>query len=259
MADLRAHRGYSAQQLSDRLASIGYEIGRGTIAHLENGRRSVSVPDLIAIAWALDVSPVVLLCDPSRPDDFAYLPPGRDEYRIWDFLDWWAGDRYPAPNRTISAERIHEHWSREKAYFDAMKPLHEWRNFEEAEERYGRMLNELTEARHRLMEAPGDERLARTVAALDAAFLDASKARDEAEENMPWRTSELLQAAFEDHLAETRRERNAQRRRQQDDGLHEFLEGGGSMLVLDGGGADPETASLPDEEQARAGRGDGHD
>jgi len=53
---LRDRRGISQQQLAD---SLGWT--QSQVARLETGKRSISVADLLALAWALDVAPVYLL------------------------------------------------------------------------------------------------------------------------------------------------------------------------------------------------------
>lgn len=64
--ELRAARKWTAQQLAEKITEAGVEWNRGTVAKLENGRRTaVSVEELFALAWALGVPPVVLVL----PDD----------------------------------------------------------------------------------------------------------------------------------------------------------------------------------------------
>lgn len=55
-------RRISAQSLSDRTAQLGYPIGRATISELETGRRkTITVPELLVLAAALDTSPALLV------------------------------------------------------------------------------------------------------------------------------------------------------------------------------------------------------
>ena len=82
----------SAQQLADRLAEHGHEISRGTLSHLENGRRGVSVPDLIAIAWALDTSPLALVPLNAETVPGEALP-------MEELVRWWSGEAFPASAR----------------------------------------------------------------------------------------------------------------------------------------------------------------
>src|SRR5215475_5762966 len=59
----RKARGMSAEDLAAACSDLGMPIPRSTLADLENGRRaSISVAEWLAIAAALDVPPVMLLC-----------------------------------------------------------------------------------------------------------------------------------------------------------------------------------------------------
>src|SRR5262249_43176870 len=53
---LRDRRGISQQALAD---SLGWT--QSQVARLESGKRAVTVADLLALAWGLDVAPVYLL------------------------------------------------------------------------------------------------------------------------------------------------------------------------------------------------------
>ncbi len=62
MREVRKRKGWSAQQLAAQLAGVGLAWDRSIVANLENGRRSsVSVEELLALAYVLDVAPVHLL------------------------------------------------------------------------------------------------------------------------------------------------------------------------------------------------------
>lgn len=98
---LRAERDWSAQQLADELNKIGVDWNRGVVSKLETGRReSVSVGELLALAYVLDVSPLTLL-----------LPRENVEYRIAPELAelavrvgrWLIGLR-PLPLRTVDPD-----------------------------------------------------------------------------------------------------------------------------------------------------------
>lgn len=67
IARLRAERGMSKKQLSDRVGELGRPIPPLGITRLEAGTRRVDADDLMALAIALDVSPVSLLL-PSTGD-----------------------------------------------------------------------------------------------------------------------------------------------------------------------------------------------
>jgi transcriptional regulator with XRE-family HTH domain len=61
---LRERHGISQQRLAD---TLGWT--QSAVARLENGRRTISVSDLLALAWALDVAPVYLLAGSFQTGD----------------------------------------------------------------------------------------------------------------------------------------------------------------------------------------------
>jgi transcriptional regulator with XRE-family HTH domain len=95
----RKARGMSAEQLAAACTEVGLSIPRGTLADLENGRRaSISVAEWLAIAAALEVPPVLLLC-PAGTAETAEVLPGADlpTYRA---AQWVAGEApLPRPGR----------------------------------------------------------------------------------------------------------------------------------------------------------------
>lgn len=64
----REDLGWSQQELVDRLAEIGVNWSRPTVAQLELGKRGTTVDDLMAVALALEVAPHVLLYPPAGAD-----------------------------------------------------------------------------------------------------------------------------------------------------------------------------------------------
>lgn len=92
--EVRRHRQaqkMSAQQLADRCEELGLEMPRSVIANLENGRReSVSVAELLILATALDVAPV-LLTAPLGYEPKTEILPGRF-LRTWDAVLWQSGE-----------------------------------------------------------------------------------------------------------------------------------------------------------------------
>lgn len=72
----RKAREWSAQKLSDACAELGMEFPRSTLADLESGRRAhISVAELLVLARALNVPPVVLLV-PVGAEASAEILPG---------------------------------------------------------------------------------------------------------------------------------------------------------------------------------------
>lgn len=73
----RKTEGVSAQSLSDRTEELGLKMTRQAIADLENGRRRyVTTAELLILAAALNVPPVVLLY-PNLPDGMVEQIPGQ--------------------------------------------------------------------------------------------------------------------------------------------------------------------------------------
>ncbi len=81
----------SVQRLADRTAEFGMPIPRSVLANLESGRRgTVSVAEVLALAAALDVSPVELMC-PVGFDEQAEMLPGRTADPR-EALRWFTGE-----------------------------------------------------------------------------------------------------------------------------------------------------------------------
>jgi transcriptional regulator with XRE-family HTH domain len=76
MAELRRTRGWSARRLAEEMAEAGMKWDRSTVANTENGRRPVTVEELLALAYVLDVAPVHLLVPPVDGEgaDYAVTP-----------------------------------------------------------------------------------------------------------------------------------------------------------------------------------------
>lgn len=86
----RGVRGMSAQRLADRTAELGLPVARNTIANLENGRRgSVSVAEVLVLASALNVPPIMLLLPIGRARDIE-ITPGRP-LPVGRAIGWFIG------------------------------------------------------------------------------------------------------------------------------------------------------------------------
>lgn len=70
--ELRKRRGWSAQKLAEEMAGVGVPWERMVVTKLENGRRaSLTVEELLALAYVLDVAPLHLLVPPVDDGDKA--------------------------------------------------------------------------------------------------------------------------------------------------------------------------------------------
>ncbi|MGH3768767.1 MAG: helix-turn-helix domain-containing protein [Pseudonocardiaceae bacterium] len=84
---LRESYKWSAERLASEMTQAGAPWDRTIVANLENGRRgTVSVAELLALAYVLDVPPVILLA-PLGEDQAVTVLPGLDlkpyELRAW--------------------------------------------------------------------------------------------------------------------------------------------------------------------------------
>jgi transcriptional regulator with XRE-family HTH domain len=116
--ELRTRRGWTAERLGEEMAKLGFRWDRYTVGNLERGRRrSLTVEELLGLAYVLDVAPVHLLVpvDETRP------------YAV-------------APEATASANAVRE-WIRGSAplpgrdprlYFSEV-PLHEFERLDRGE------------------------------------------------------------------------------------------------------------------------------
>ncbi|WP_268959427.1 helix-turn-helix domain-containing protein [Nonomuraea antri] len=80
----------TAQALADRCGELGLPMDRSVIAKLEKGlRQSITIPELIVLAKALDVAPVRLLF-PLEEQGKVEILPGR-EVPTWRAAEWFDG------------------------------------------------------------------------------------------------------------------------------------------------------------------------
>lgn len=87
----RGERGMSAQQLADATAALGHPLPRSVIANLESGRReTVSVAELLVIARALRVPPLVLVFPIGSEPTVEVLP--ETEIPTWLAAKWFTGE-----------------------------------------------------------------------------------------------------------------------------------------------------------------------
>jgi transcriptional regulator with XRE-family HTH domain len=92
---LRERRGITQQELADKL---GWP--QSTIARLELGNRSISVSDLLALCWALDVAPVYMLDGSFQTGDI----PIRAGLRVpTERVRWWIRGGEPLPGSDYRA------------------------------------------------------------------------------------------------------------------------------------------------------------
>lgn len=81
----------SAQQLADRCAELGLPIRRSVLANLESGRReTLSVAELLVLAKALEVAPILLLFPLGYQETIEVVP--GEEVPVPDAAMWFTGE-----------------------------------------------------------------------------------------------------------------------------------------------------------------------
>jgi transcriptional regulator with XRE-family HTH domain len=92
--EVRQKRGLTAAQLAEQMARVGVPWKRGVVAKLESGlREAVSVEELLALAYVLDVAPVHLLV-PFDDDAQPYQVTPTQVEKAGFVRDWIRGDWY---------------------------------------------------------------------------------------------------------------------------------------------------------------------
>ena len=109
LAYYRKLSGMSAEQLSQKVP-----MSRAVIANIESGRKKdVTVDEMLALAWALDIPPVALALPIEQPNVFLNPAEGTREasrFRAWSVIEWFlTGKKFsePAtPQQMIAHNRI---------------------------------------------------------------------------------------------------------------------------------------------------------
>jgi transcriptional regulator with XRE-family HTH domain len=167
---LRERAGLNQAQLATRMAELGLPWTRLTVVNLEKrasqsrsrdgkGRDSVSVQELMALALALDVPPLLLIADP-RSDDPVPIATGvkrRDE-TTWDALLWLVGqndiaiefddDEPPSDRYSTRAAMIWAAWEIAEAVTNLQNPAHRWLGYDPVTDR--EYIEEAEAKKHRL-------------------------------------------------------------------------------------------------------------
>ncbi|GAA12583.1 hypothetical protein GOALK_056_00160 [Gordonia alkanivorans NBRC 16433] len=70
-----------------------------TLSQIENGARRVDVDDLMSLAVALNVSPIVLLTDRTKSGSETVTATGLGDVEARDLWDWLRAERFPITKR----------------------------------------------------------------------------------------------------------------------------------------------------------------
>jgi len=94
-------RRLSAQKLADACTKLGFPLDRSVISNFENGRRTtVTVAEVLALAKALDVPPILLIF-PVGVDRALDVLPGEGR-STWAAAKWFTGEEpFPTPDATV--------------------------------------------------------------------------------------------------------------------------------------------------------------
>ena len=100
VGELRGRRQFSVRDLSRRLEELGTPMLASAISKIENGQRKVTVDELVALARALNVSPVRLLL-PGKPDTSGDSA-AANARREWEWHAMW---RWAVGEEPLARER----------------------------------------------------------------------------------------------------------------------------------------------------------
>jgi transcriptional regulator with XRE-family HTH domain len=93
--DTRAAQDVSAVKLAARTAELGYPVHRVAISKLEAGERSITVPELVILAAALNTVPLAFLL-PDAEDAAVEILPG-NEMTGAEMIGWFTGTTKATP------------------------------------------------------------------------------------------------------------------------------------------------------------------
>ncbi len=88
---LRSARGLDLADVSETMTALGRPLSLNGVSKVERGKRGIDVDDLVALALALDVSPLRLLLTPGAGEDQVALTAqvNTSERRAWE---WATGE-----------------------------------------------------------------------------------------------------------------------------------------------------------------------
>lgn len=133
----RGHQGLTAQQLADRVAEVGGKLTRQAISKIENGDRGVSLDELLVLARALRVPPILLLFPVGKRETVEALPDMVTSTA--DAMHWFTGER-PGPSakdwERFAAPILlwRQHDRQVSEYFNARDEVRRWNQLAPSDE-----------------------------------------------------------------------------------------------------------------------------
>jgi transcriptional regulator with XRE-family HTH domain len=91
--ELKRHRvrlDITAQELSNRIGRAGGKLTRQAVSNIERGVRGVSIPELMMLAKALDVPPLLLICPVAQVETIEIIPGLPTD--TWQAAKWVTGE-----------------------------------------------------------------------------------------------------------------------------------------------------------------------
>lgn len=133
----------STQQLAEACAKLGLDISRSTLADLENGRRvTMNVAELLVLARALDVPPLLLLFPLGYAGEIEVLPDVTEE--TWIAAKHFIGENGSDAPGVVDLFRDHEHYlSRFLASYREVIKLQKAKDLVQANDLYEQMRGEV--------------------------------------------------------------------------------------------------------------------
>ncbi len=92
VARIRKTQGLTLRDVSDRLTGTDRPLAHNTISEIERGARRVDVDDLVALAVALNCTPLALLLPPTSAEHVVSIT-GAEMRPGWEVWDWGRGER----------------------------------------------------------------------------------------------------------------------------------------------------------------------
>jgi transcriptional regulator with XRE-family HTH domain len=100
---LRTDQNLGLRGLSTKLGAVGRPLRHTAIDQIEKGERRVDVDDLMALALALDTSPIALLTPPGGSDVMVSVTGVKGEVSIGAFRQWQRGYHSIKPEQSTMA------------------------------------------------------------------------------------------------------------------------------------------------------------
>lgn len=96
IVELRRERGWTKTDLSRRVSNLGRPMSLDVITEIEKSARALDIDDIIVMARALNVPPILLIF-PVGKDAHCQLAPAEPTQETWASVEWFVGGRPYSP------------------------------------------------------------------------------------------------------------------------------------------------------------------